>query len=351
MTELDPSVQPLVLRQIGMLDADGWRELLGLIKDANPIGGKVHTYPRSLGGVFGERFLSRYLQDDPTLPPTDPHRVAREPRYYKLFVACTPRAEVPRYVIGALGGQRHELDELLLESLTLMSREEFKELIEFVRPAAWPGRLGWALGVATTVGDLCEMLATLLDVLAAAHRPAALRGRLVPLLVQLLSPPLLLPSHSDGGGPTTKVLQHPEARGLLRQRLPPAEGDAAARALWLLFYRESWMAGAPYTLAELRRGAHVTDKTPLTSAEVGQLGVDVPSYKLMVEQAPSLAVGAFAYRIFEAEPAFAASLSEAQLLSVRALRGPPSLAFSHLPLPSARCANFRRPGCGTTRAG
>ena len=189
VTELDASVQPLVVRQVMMparrrfpestcssgddrtpphflphdlpsprqterLDADGWLELLSLVKDANPVSGKVHTFPRSLGPLFAERFLARYLRDDPTLPPRHPHRAARDARYYLLFVACTPPAGVARYVLGMLAGQRHELDDMLLGSLAdRMSGAEFREVIEYIQPSAWPSRLQWALTCVAERGE------------------------------------------------------------------------------------------------------------------------------------------------------------------------------------------------------
>ena len=55
---------------------------------------------------------------------------------------------------------------------------------------------------------------------------------------------------------------------------------------------------------------------PLSTSEVTSLGVDVPSFKLLVEQAPECAVGLFAYRILEVEPAFAAQLTHEQLHSL-----------------------------------
>uniref|UniRef100_A0A7S3WSD0 Uncharacterized protein n=2 Tax=Emiliania huxleyi TaxID=2903 RepID=A0A7S3WSD0_EMIHU len=154
VTELDASVQPLVVRQTERLDADGWLELLSLVKDANPVSGKVHTFPRSLGPLFAERFLARYLRDDPTLPPRHPHRAARDARYYLLFVACTPPAGVARYVLGMLAGQRHELDDMLLGSLAdRMSGAEFREVIEYIQPSAWPSRLQWALTCVAERGE------------------------------------------------------------------------------------------------------------------------------------------------------------------------------------------------------
>ena len=45
-----------------------------------------------------------------------------------------------------------------------------QELIEFIRPEAWSARLEWVVAFAVRQGDLCEMLRTVLDALAAAHR-------------------------------------------------------------------------------------------------------------------------------------------------------------------------------------
>lgn len=65
-----------------------------------------------------------------------------------------------------------------------------------------------------------------------------------------------------------------------------ADAPDSARGLWLAFFGASWRAGAPYTLDELRRDARLTAERPLTAQEVALLGVDVPSCKLLVEEAP-----------------------------------------------------------------
>ena len=122
VTELDDNVRPLVEQQIALLDTDSWEELLGLIKDANPADGRPHTYPRSLAAAFSERLLSRYLRDGVLGRPSEAVQagqprakkqpvVPREPRYFKLFVACTPSAAIPRYVVAMLDGQRHAPDD------------------------------------------------------------------------------------------------------------------------------------------------------------------------------------------------------------------------------------------------
>jgi len=99
------------------------------------------------------------------------------------------------------------------------------------------------------------MLRHVLDVLAAFGE-----GLLAQLLKALLTDPLL--------ATTAKLLAQAEPRTLLRQRLPKAEGSAASRALWLVYHREAWRAGAPYTREELRRDAHLTAKAPLSRPEV-----------------------------------------------------------------------------------
>ena len=107
VTELAEDVQPLVVRQLAMLEPPAWGELLSLIKEANPMYASCrppHTYPRAaaVAPLFGERFLRRYLHDQPHLPRQTKEAVAahpeksgwgqpREPRYFLLFAACTPR--------------------------------------------------------------------------------------------------------------------------------------------------------------------------------------------------------------------------------------------------------------------
>jgi len=305
VTQLDASVEPLVVQQLDMLNESGWDELLLLIRDANPADASKppHTFPRSLGDWFGERFLQRYLKDDPKAPsPFTP----RDLRFFTLFVACTPPARIPRYVISMLTGQREpmgvEREHVFLEALTDYTRDEFNEVIEFFRPEDWPRRLEWALTqVVSGPNDTCEMLRTVLDVLG--------RDRFSAVHIPLLRSALNFK-------PVQEALANDEVRFLLRQRLPKAESSAAARAMWIQFFRESWKTGAHYTAAELKRDAHLTDKTPLSNGEIELLGVDVASYKLLVGLYPDKALPAFGFKILEHEPAFATTLGEAQLRTI-----------------------------------
>ena len=113
------------------------------------------------------------------------------------------------------------------------------------------------------MGDTCEMLRHVLDVLAAFGE-----GLLAQLLKALLTDPLLATTAKLLAQAEPRTL--PKAEGSARggQRLPKAEGSAASRALWLVYHREAWRAGAPYTREELRRDAHLTAKAPLSRPEV-----------------------------------------------------------------------------------
>ena len=139
------------------------------------------------------------------------------------------------------------------------------------------------------------MLRAVLDVLGRER----FRDQLVPLLKSALASPRM-----------REALPNAEVRFLLRQRLPKAESSGGARSLWIDFFRESWKAGAQYTAAELKRDAHLTEKTPLTGGEMELLGVDVASYKLLVGLYAERALPLFGFKIVEAEPPFAKSLSE-----------------------------------------
>lgn len=114
VTQLADDVLPLVAGQLSQLTPKQWDELLALVADANPANGKPpHTFPRSLGAAFNERFLSRYLRDAQRNKPLDA-------RYFLLFVACTPPKDVPRYLLGVLSTQRHALDSTFLDAITVL---------------------------------------------------------------------------------------------------------------------------------------------------------------------------------------------------------------------------------------
>ena len=125
VTQLDERVLPLVEAQLASLSDARWDELLGLLRDANPAGGErqPHTYPRSaIASQFNERLLTRYLRDEAP---------KRDVRFYQLFVATTPPAQRPRYVLGVLSVQRHALDALLLDSLPCL--ENLRQLNLYFR--------------------------------------------------------------------------------------------------------------------------------------------------------------------------------------------------------------------------
>lgn len=96
VTSLHATVIPLVLKQLNLLSPEEWIELIGLIKDANPMHGPVHTFPRSLGNLFHERMLVQYLSDK-----------NRDLRLFHLFATCSPPEAVPGYLLDILARQLH----------------------------------------------------------------------------------------------------------------------------------------------------------------------------------------------------------------------------------------------------
>ena len=307
VTTLAVDVLPLVSAQLARLSLKQWDALLTLIADANPMGGKPpHTYPRSLGAEFNERLLAKYLR----LKSMD----TDDPRYFLLFLACTPPERVPGYLLGLLGVQRHPLDELFLNALTRMSRPELKQLLEYNSPSELASRLEWVLRSLRTAGDPCELLAALMDVL---DHPAyrAVQPTILTTLLQM-------PKMKELG-----LFELDEFRALFRSRLPRLEWPGRAssgarntderfrplRALYVAFFRESWANGAPLDSAEsLRTTLHLGEE-PLSSQEVQVLGADLRSMRLLVELAPAHAIPAFGFNLLSEDPSFAKSLSMRQL--------------------------------------
>ena len=78
--------------------------------------------------------------------------------------------------------QRHALDSLFLDALTVTSLDEFREVTEFLRPQDWASRLDWVLSRVQEGRDACERLRVVLDVLG--H--AAFRGCFHGLLGSIL---------------------------------------------------------------------------------------------------------------------------------------------------------------------
>ena len=290
---------------------------------ADQRGRPPHTYPRSavVAPLFGERFLRRYLHDQPHLPrqskeavAAHPERsgwgVAREPRYFLLFAQCTPAPRRPRYVAAVLAAQRvRPRDELpmLLAHLTVVTRDEFADVLEYTPRELWAAHLGtWALPRVADGGGggggggeggasaPCEMLRALLEAMAATHRVAADDDTPAssPPPDPLALPPLLCPlltSLITSEEAREVILPDAAARQLLGSRLPVAGELAsdAARKLRVTFHRHAWRAGARWGVDELRRSCNLTAKAPLGLAEVKELGVDVASYQLLIEVAPA----------------------------------------------------------------
>ena len=315
VTQLAEDVLPLVSAQLKALRPKQWDALLTLVADANPTGGKPpHTYPRSLGAVFNERLLAKYLRLQAMR--------ADDPRYFLLFLACTPPERVPSYLLSVLAVQRHPLNELFLNALTRMSRAEFGQVLEHlaVGDLGQPARLEWVLRAVQKAGDPCELLGALFDVL----EHAAYRAVQPSILASLLMMPAI-----------RELFKHDEFRQLFRARLPRLEWAARGRderfeplrAVYVAFYRESWAAGAPLdSAASLAVTLHLGDKggeqakkAPLTSREVHSLGVDLRSMRLLVELAPSHAIPAFGFALLESDPSFAKSLKTADLERVTQL--------------------------------
>jgi hypothetical protein len=126
--------------------------------------------------------------------------------------------------------------------------------------------------------------------------------------------------------PMRLLLAHAEVRELVRSRMPHrlearrpnAPQPPDERALQITFLKECAAAGAPFSSKDLRH-ALALEQRALTHGEVLLLGVDVLSCKALVDLAPSLAIPAFGYRILCAEPAFARTLPQADLLRISQL--------------------------------
>ncbi len=99
------------------------------------------------------------------------------------------------------------------------------------------------------------------------------------------------------------------------------------RSVYVAFYRESWVAGAPLeSAASLTATLHLdvaprSGEAPLTRAEVLALGVDQRAMRLLVELAPALAIPAFGLAILTEDASFAATLTSMQVSAhARSLR-------------------------------
>jgi len=312
---LNKQVVPLVLKQLGLLAAEDWEELLVLIRDANPKQGRVHTFPRSLRSTFNERFLVRYLADK-----------QRDVRLFLLFAACTDSDRLPAYLIDVLARQLHALDDTFLAALSFQSSEEdlqlglevqntplsaehFRELIEYIQPSEWRSRLGWIL---TRVRDSPQPEVLLRLVVELLGRKA-FRG---------LAPELLKGAMQWGDqGRAGELLRRRELRAVLHGALPQHASEQD-RSLWVTFFQQSWAVGMPAAAERAAEVAAVLDleKKPLARAEVAALGVDLPSWKLLVQLAPAHAIPLHGFAILTEEPAFARELSDQQFAQITQLQ-------------------------------
>lgn len=343
-----------------------------------------HTFPRgALAADFNERFLRRYLHPahaaeagEARVPAAPP---ARDPRAFRLFVATTERARAGRYVLAALATQRHAPDETLLGALTAPSVRELREVLEYIPHSALPQRLDWLLGLVRALAapllgrrvarrpaaggggegvagayhfacgtyavqpegepgyragahelvhvdgappppeaqDCLELMRAVLGVVGAhAAAQPTLREHWLPTTLQRIV------THAVCGG----MLAHAMLRALVRDALPRAEASrgetlsAAERPLWISFFKQAAIAGAPASLDELRAVLR-PETQPLSAHEVRALGVDLAARKLLVSLAPPLALREFGVEILRADPSFARQLCEAELVHIAELSG------------------------------
>ena len=90
--------------------------------------------------------------------------------------------------------------------------------------------------------------------------------------------------------------------------------------LWISFFQESWLAGAPYTAGELKTALHLSGKNELSRVEVSQLGDSPGPCKVLMQVAPGHVLGlGLVYKILEEDPAFAKTLSDEQLAKITQL--------------------------------
>lgn len=291
VTVLHEQVIPLVLKQLEALSPLEWDELLGLIRDANPLRGKLHTFPRSLRAQFSERFLACYLSDK-----------QRDVRLLNLFAACADSALLPQLLADVLARQLHTLDDRLFDLLSFpLTTPQFEDILEYIQPRDWASRMHWVL---TQVHQSSEPYAMLLLVvgLLANKSFAAVSTGLFQQVIQW--------AHEGEEG---VLLKDVRLRELLLGALPNH------RALRVTFFRVSWLVGMPG--APEARAAEMTqaldlEKLPLSRSEVELLGVDLPSRKLLVRLAGALAVPLHGLAILKQEPGFSKTLTDEQFAQI-----------------------------------
>lgn len=305
---------PLVIKQLDTLSSDAWEELLGLIRDANPKVGNVHTFPRNLRATFRERFLERYLQDAHS---------KRDQRLFKLFVACTDTDAIPGKIIEVLSRQLHPLDDLFIDALsfrassedvhlgievqnTPMSASHFQDLIEFFAPEEWTSRLDWMLKRVNDSPEphvLMEHLLNLLDNKAFTM----VANKLLTMIIKWSGPKQL----------RGVLLADDRIRSSLQMAVAKRT-TKTDRTLWIEFWQASWERGVPAKDQRRQEVISAIDLTrnPLKRQEVQDLGVDHHARKLLVEMAPDTAVPVHGFAIVKEEPGFAASLSDDQFKQI-----------------------------------
>ena len=198
----------------------------------------------------------------------------------------------------------------------MLSRDEFEQLLEYIKPSEWAVRLEWVLqrvSQPAELNDKCELLQAALDVLAYP----AFRASHPSLLISMLAI-----AH------TAELLKYGAIRDCFRARLPwVTEGFKGVnggmvrdpyRAVWIQFFSLSWQAGAPLDAeSDLTAALLIGEKNPLSKADVAALGASgVDAMKLLVSLAPGHAIPLYGYRILSEEPSFAQSFSEDDLLQI-----------------------------------
>ena len=211
------------------------------------------------------------------------------------------------------------------------------QVLEYITPSEWlttldlgaagDNRLQWAMSrvkAAAKAADVragCMLLGAALDVLA---YPAHANSH--PRILELV---ILLASQHE-------LLGDAEVHAFLRARLPALKdvvGESGSvkknpyRDVWIAFFRESWTVcrslDASRAAADLTATLLMSEtKNQLSSHDVRSLApsrtapTELAVWKLLVTLAPTLAIGAFGYRILQAEPAYAANLTTSQLSSI-----------------------------------
>jgi len=313
---LNKQVIPLVNKQLDLLSATGWEELLDLIRDANPKQGRVHTFPRSLRSTFNERFLVRYLEDK-----------TRDVRLFHLFTACTDSDKIAAYLLDVLARELHPLDDTFLSALSFrasaedvqfglevqnapLNAEHFRNLIEYIQPNEWNVRMPWVLHRIQDSSEPDTLLRFVVDLLGQKKLQGTLSIGVLKLIMQW---------GGDEGKPGI-LLKQEKLRAILHQAVPK-HATEKDRSLWIAFFQHSWIVGVPEPakrVAEVTAAFDLKEK-PFVRSEVASLGVDLPSWKLLVQLAPEHAIQQHGFSILKQEPTFAKTLTDAEFAQITQL--------------------------------